>query len=160
MGWGWGSQYLLKLGVGGVTHKLQNEALTGGEEGAALPHPGQCHQPVHLAARGTEVVGAAAWMPRHPARSTGIPLLLDAPSVPHVHPPRSRTLSPAGGTGIHHHVDLQSPLQEVQGGVLGAEKCQDQPQARTGAWGGGLGSRDVDEEASDQGRGPPSYNRV
>lgn len=75
-------QYLLKLGVGGVTHKLQNEPLTGGEEGAALPHPGQCHQPVHLAAREMEVVGASARTPRRPARLAGIPLLLDTPPAP------------------------------------------------------------------------------
>ena len=82
MGWRVRGQYLLKLGVGGVTHKLQNEPLTGGEEGAALPHPGQCHQPVHLAARETEVVGALARMPRCPARLAGIPLLLDTPPAP------------------------------------------------------------------------------
>lgn len=47
-----GGQYLFETGVGGITHKLQNEPFTGGEEGPALPHPGQCHQPVHLAAGG------------------------------------------------------------------------------------------------------------
>lgn len=31
---------LLELGVCGITHKLQNEPFAGGEEGAALPHPG------------------------------------------------------------------------------------------------------------------------
>lgn len=44
------TQYLLELGVGSVPHKLQNERFAGGEESPALPHAGQCHQPVHLAA--------------------------------------------------------------------------------------------------------------
>lgn len=50
--WGVGGQYLLELGVGSISHKLQNEPFAGGEEGTALPHAGQRHQPVHLAAGG------------------------------------------------------------------------------------------------------------
>lgn len=54
-----GAQYLLELRVGGVAHKLQNEPLAGGEEGAALAHPGQRHQPVHLAEGVRERVSAS-----------------------------------------------------------------------------------------------------
>lgn len=53
------AQYLLELRVGGIAHKLQNEPLTGGEEGAALAHPGQRHQPVHLAEGVRERVSAS-----------------------------------------------------------------------------------------------------
>ena len=76
---GRGGQYLLELGVGGITHELQNEPFAGGEEGAALVHPGQRHQPVHLAAGGGGGavcvcgVSALVWTPRHLANSAGIP---------------------------------------------------------------------------------------
>lgn len=151
-----GGQYLFETGVGGITHKLQNEPFTGGEEGPALPHPGQCHQPVHLAA-----VGERVSVPRLGHPDTGklgrdlVPwFFLGTPPIPHMHPSLGRTLLPAGGAGIHHHVDLQPPVQEVQGCVLGAERGQGQPQTRTEVPGEGLGSQDVDEGGSDQGRTP------
>lgn len=53
--WGVKGQYLLELRVGSITNKLQNEPFTGREEGTTLPHAGQCHQPIHLAAEGGRV---------------------------------------------------------------------------------------------------------
>lgn len=74
---------------------------------------------------------------------------LGTPSVPHTHPAPSRTRSPARRAGVHHHMDLQPAVQEVQGGVLGTQECQGQPQTGTGVWGEGLGSWDGDEGGSD-----------
>ena len=56
---------------------------------------------------------------------------LGAPNPSHMHPTPEGTLSPAGGAGVHHHVDLQPLVQEVQGCVLGAERGQDYPWTRT-----------------------------
>ena len=125
-----GVQYLLELGMGGITHELQNGPLTGGEKGAALPHPGQSHQPVHLAARGRGGVGALVWTPRHLADSAGIPPPGSSwvpPPHPTGTPPFGETLSPAGGAGIYYHMDLQPLVQEIQGSVLGTERGQGQP---------------------------------
>ena len=82
-------QYLLKPGVGGITDELQNQPFAGGEEGATLPHPGQRHQPVHLAGRGREAADAAAgppdpWRAQQGPRSPAPP---GHPICTHVHPP-------------------------------------------------------------------------
>lgn len=53
-------RYLFELGVGGVTHQLQNEPLAGGQEGPTLAHPSHGHQPVHLAAGQGKVVSKGA----------------------------------------------------------------------------------------------------
>lgn len=60
---------------------------------------------------------------------------LGAPNPSHMHPTPEGTLSPAGGAGVHHHVDLQPSVQEVQGCVLGAERGKGYPQTRTGILG-------------------------
>lgn len=70
------------------------------------------------------------------------------------------TLSPAGGAGVHHHVDLQPQVQEVQGRLLGAERGQGQLPTRTGVRGEGLGCCDEGEGGSGQGRGAPGYDRI
>lgn len=66
------------------------------------------------------------------------------------------TPSPAGGAGVHHHMDLQPPIQEVQGCVLGAERSQGQPQPGMGVPGGGLGYWDgMREPEQDRSPYPP-----
>lgn len=40
---------LLELWVGRILQKLENQHFTSGQEDTTLLHPGQCHQPVHLA---------------------------------------------------------------------------------------------------------------
>lgn len=44
-------------------------------------------------------------------------------------------------------MDLQPAVQEVQGGVLGTQECQGQPQTGTGSgvrdWGAGMGMREA-----------------
>lgn len=140
---GRGGQYLLEPGVGGITHELQNEPFAGGEEGAALAHPGQRHQPVHLAAGGRGVhvcmrcqcLGLDTQTPGKLGRDPTPWFFLGAPNPSHMHPTPEGTLSPAGGAGVHHHVDLQPLVQEVQGCVLGAERGKGYPQTRIGILG-------------------------
>lgn len=90
---GRGGQYLLEPGVGGITHELQNEPFAGGEEGAALAHPGQRHQPVHLAAAGGGACVHAVSVPwsGHPdtwqTRQGSHPLVLPGCSKPIPHAP-------------------------------------------------------------------------
>lgn len=57
-------------------------------------------------------------------------------------------------------MNLQPPIQEVQGCVLGAERGQGQPRTKTGILGEGLGCCDGDEGGSDQGRMPPGDNGI
>lgn len=54
-------------------------------------------------------------------------------------------------------MDLQPPVQEVQGRVLGARHVKGNLNPRREQ---GPGEGDGDEGASDQGRGPPCYSRV
>ena len=124
VGWGVGGQYLLKLGGGGITHKLQNQPFAGGEEGATLSHPGQGHQPVHLA-----VGGRWLSMPRPghtdtwPTHQGSYSLVLHghpnctshAPTLSRIGPSHLREEQPSTTTWT-----CSPPVQEVQGGVLGA----------------------------------------
>lgn len=144
---GWGAQYLLELGVGGVTHKLQNEPFTGGEEGATLSHPGQSHQPIHLAARGWEGVSTSAWTPRHLVDLAGVPPLgLPGHSIP---VPTCTTPGRDPLTcGRSTHPPPRGPVAPGPGGrglCSGGRETSGKPQTRTGVRGEGLGSPDGDE---------------
>lgn len=68
-------------------------------------------------------------------------IFLGTPSLSPPVPPQGGTLSPAGGAGIHHHVDLQPLVQEVEGCVLGAERHQGNPRQEQGSGVRDLGAR-------------------
>ena len=79
------------------------------------------------------------------------PRVLPRLPKPNPHAPHPRRRSPPGGTGVHHHVDLQPAIQEVQGRLLGAERGQAHPSQETGA---------RVELRADQGRRGGDYSRI